>query len=401
MRLLYLDCVSGASGDMLLGALIDAGASPAAIETTLRTLPLPDWSWQVQEVRRGALRATQVCIEARDVEAAHGRRLRDVEVVLDAGQLPAGVRKRAGAVFQRIGEAEARVHGGAVESLRLHHVGEADSVLDVTGVLLALEALGVERVSCSALPLAATGEVESGHGRVPAPAPATLEILSAVAAPLRPADPADRHELVTPTGAAIVAELAVFERPALRLQRIGAGAGARELPHRPNILRAWLGEGAPAAKAGIDVRSVVVLETTVDDMTAEQMAFARDRIAAAGALDVWIQAAAMKKGRSGLHVTVIARPQQEEELARLLLRETSTLGVRVREERRYEAPRLHRSVDTRLGPAGVKLKRLPGEPVQIAPEFDDCARLAEEHGLPIADVYALVEREAREQLEAE
>ncbi|MEE9277905.1 MAG: nickel pincer cofactor biosynthesis protein LarC, partial [Dehalococcoidia bacterium] len=344
----------------------------------------------------------RVRVEVGDAAVQRHRRLADVLALLDAGKLPRAVHDKARAVFERIAAAEATVHGAPAEELTFHQVGQTDALIDVVGALLALDSLGVDRVTCSPLPLASAGRADGGHGPVPLPAPATLEILRAVRAPVRAADPADQQELVTPTGAAMVAELATFERPPLRLERIGVGAGGRDPAHRPNVLRAWLGDVTPPsagdAGGGIDLRPVVVLETTVDDMTAEQVAFVRERAVDAGALDVWVHATGMKKGRSGLHLTVIARPEREAPLARFLLRETSTLGVRVREERRYEAAREQRRIETTLGPVTVKLKRLAGEPVQIAPEFEDCARLAQAQRLPIAEVYALVQREARAQI---
>ena len=182
----------------------------------------------------------------------------------------------------------------------------------------------------------------------------------------------------------------------MRVDRIGIGAGRRELPHRPNLLRVWLGEHA-AVPAAVEARAIVVLETAVDDMTAEQIAFARERLHTAGALDVWMTGVAMKKGRSGLQLTVIARPNQESALVQTLLRETSTLGVRVRDERRYEADRESLRLESSLGSVELKRKRLPGAPSQIAPEFESCRRLAEQHGLPIAEVYARVQGEAAAQ----
>lgn len=397
-RLLYLDCPSGVSGDMLLGALIDLGVELASLEPTLRCLPLGEWSWEASEVQRRALRATQVRITTPPESQATHRRLADIERLLERSGLADDVLGLARAVFRRLAAAEARVHGAPIEEVAFHQVGQADAILDVVGTVLALRELDVERVSCSALPLAGEGSARSGHGPVPLPAPATLEILSGVDAPIRAGGTSSGGELVTPTGAALVAELATFERPAMRLERIGVGAGSRDRDDRPNVLRAWLGQGEPAHNAeptrAVELRPVVVLTTTIDDMTAEQIAFVRPRLIGAGALDVWSQASGMKKGRSGLQLTVIARPHDEAELARLLLRETTTLGVRVREERRYEAARESRSVQTPLGPVSVKVKRLPGEADQFAPEFEDCARLAEQHGLPISEVYALVQRAA-------
>ena len=394
--LLYLDCPSGVSGDMLLGALIDLGADAEELRAGLRALPLPAWTLEVGETRRAGLRAVRAQVQIGGADTPQ-RTLGEIKDLLDGAALPPRVRARAGGVFRRLAEAEARVHGEDVATLHVHEVGRADALIDVVGVLLAIEQLGVEAVYCSPLPLAMEGTANSGHGLVPLPAPATLEILRAVQAPLRRGASDAASELVTPTGAALVAELARFERPALRLQRLGAGAGRRDPAERANLLRAWLAEG-DAPGAALPVGVVAVLETTIDDMSAEQIAFARERLSAAGALDVWLQAVLMKKGRAGLQVTVVAPPEAEAPLAATLLRETSTLGVRAREERRYEAPREERRVETPLGQARVKVARPPGAPPRVAAEFEDCAALARRHDRPIAEVYALVERAARDQL---
>ena len=393
---------------MLLAALVDVGADANAIYATLQRMPLDPWSWQIDEVRRGGLRACRVEVRVAgggDGAPSH-RRLADVLEVVEAGQrkgaISDDVSARASAVFRRIAVAEGRVHGEAPDAVTFHAVGQSDAVIDVVGVLLALEQLGVDVVCCSALPLSMEGSAWSGHGRVPTPSPATLEILRAVEAPLRRGDGADVAELVTPTGAALVAELATFERPPMRLQAVGGGAGGRDPARRANILRAWLAErdvtSVAAPVLGGDLRPVVVLETTIDDMTAEQVAFVRDQMLEAGALDVWLQPTGMKKGRSGWHLSLIARPEAEASLVGQMLRETSTLGVRVREERRYEAVREERTVETSLGAARVKVKRLAGEAAQFAPEFDDCARLAAAHDRPIMEVFALVQRAAEDQL---
>ncbi len=389
---LYLDCPGGVGGDMLLGALIDLGVDPDAIAEPLRSLPLGEWSLTAREVERAGLRATQAVVRV-DREGEAARTLAGIEALLEAGALPESIRARAAAVFRRLAAAEARAHGEPIDRVHVHEVGRTDAVVDIVGTLLALDRLAIGDVHCSALPLAVEGVARGGHGPVPLPAPATLEILSRASAPIRVGDPAARAEQVTPTGAALVAELAAFGRPALRLDRVGVGAGARDDPGRPNILRAWLGAIEPAA--ALPLRPVVVLETNVDDVTGEQAGFAVERIRAAGALDVWVAAAAMKKGRSGLRVTAVARPAAEAAVATAMLRELPTLGVRVRDERRYEAERELRQVATPLGPATVKLRRLPGEPPAVAPEYEDCATLARASGRPIGEVFAIVEAAAR------
>ena len=405
-RLLYLDCPSGISGDMLLGATLDLGVSVAAIEEPLRSLSLGSWSLRADEVRRAGQRATHAVVDVGQEDGAT-RTLDEISAVLDSGALPDGIRRRARSVFGRLAEAESRVHGVAMEALHVHEVGRTDAVIDIVGTLLALDVLGVGAVYCSALPLAAAGMARSGHGPVPLPAPATLGILTAVGAPIR-AGTDSRRELVTPTGAALVAELATFVRPPLRLERVGVGAGSRDAPDWPNVLRAWLGtfvrEEEAAGGAGetaVPVRPIVLVETNVDDTTAEQVSFALERVREAGALDVWVEASGMKKGRSGLRITVVARPEAEAAVVAALLRETPTLGVRVSDARRYEAPREERRVETPLGSAGVKIKRLPGEVPSVSAEFEDCAALARESGRPIGEIFGLVEAAAREMLSRE
>lgn len=400
-RLLYLDCVSGVSGDMLFAALVDAGASLSTIEAALQSLPLPGWRLREETVQRGGLRARRLCVELEQPQPEPPRRLAEVEAILTQGALPEEVVRQARSVFGRLAAAEARAHGSTVEAVPFHAVGATDAIIDVVGVLVALRALEVQAVYASPVPLAAGGVTESGHGPAPLPAQATLELLRSVAAPVRAADPCDQWELVTPTGAALLAELAAFRRPALALVQVGVGAGARDLPHRPNVLRAWLGAALaePSQREpAIALRPIVVLETTIDDMPAEQVAYVRDQILAAGARDVWLSAVQMKKGRTGLQITVIAQPDQEAAVAHLLLRESTTLGVRVRDERRYEADRETRTFESSLGPVQVKVKRLPGEPPRIAPEFEACRQIAERRRLPITTVFERIQREAAERL---
>ena len=389
---------------MLLSALIDLGVDADEIYADLNRLPLDPWNWQLTEVKRGGLRACriEVAVDAIDTGDITHRRLKDLLVVLESGLrdgvISEKVASQAEAVFSRIATAEARVHGESVDSVVFHAVGQSDAVIDVVGVLLAIERLAIDEVWCSPLPLATVGSAKSGHGPVPIPAPATLEILQEVSAPVRSGNSSDEWELVTPTGAALIAEIGVFGRPAFRLKCVGIGAGSRDLEGSANILRALLAETDEAEESAsvfaADLRRVIIIETTIDDMTAEQIAFVGDQLRVTGAIDLWIQPTEMKKGRSGWHVSLIAHPEEEAALVSRLLRDTSTFGVRVRDERRYEALRDECTIATSLGSARVKIKRLQGEPIQIVPEFDDCARLSLEHDLPIIEVFHLVRQAA-------
>ena len=383
-RLAYLDCFSGVSGDMLLGAIIDCGVSVGDLRGELAKLRLDGYNLSATRVTRSGLAATQAVVEVAGAPAP--RTLGDVLGIIDRSSLPHEDREKAARIFQRLAEAEAKVHGETVEAVHLHDVGAVDAIVDVMGTLAGLRLLDVHEVFASPLP-AGAGAVDGPHGKLPVPAPATLELLSRANAPLRPADGAS-GELVTPTGAAILTIVGRFERPAMTLERAGYGAGSREIEGRPNVLRIWLGERTERG-----VRQMVLIETNIDDMTGEMLGYARDKLLHAGAADVWFTSIQMKKGRPGVALSVICGEAQEEEIARLLLRETSTLGVRVRPVHRWEAERELLEFESSLGPASVKVKRLAGEPPTIAPEYEACKRLAEATGLALAEVYRIVQAE--------
>ncbi len=261
------------------------------------------------------------------------------------------------------------------------------------GAVAGLRLLAVEQVYCSPLP-AGAGWVDTQHGQTPVPAPATLALLTKANAPLA-AGPDVEMELVTPTGAAIVSTLARFERPAITLSAVGYGAGGRDLEERPNVLRVWLGEALPAQA------TMLLIETNIDDMSPELYGYAQERLFDAGAADVWVMPIQMKKNRPGMLLSVLCSTELEDKVVDVLLRETTTLGVRVNEVSRHEAQRESLEFESSLGPAAVKVKRLAGRPPVAAPEYEACARLARERGLPLAEVYRIVEAEARHRLAQE
>ncbi len=391
-RVAYLDCFSGISGDMLLGALLHAGAPLQGMRGELGRLPLTGYSLEAAGVTRAGLAATQAEVRLGEPQQPRpdgrpsGRTLVEVADIIERSSLPESDREKGTSVFRRLAEAEAAAHGETVETVHLHDVGAVDAIVDVMGTIAGLRLLGVVELYCSPLP-AGAGEVEGRHGVLPVPAPATLELLARASAPLRAAF-AEEGELVTPTGAAIVTTLARFERPEMTLERIGYGAGSRDLPQRPNVLRLWLGEAVNAA-----TRPMVLLETNIDDMTGEMLGYALERLLAAGAADAWLTPVQMKKNRPGVVLSAICTEAEEAALAGLILRETSTLGLRVRPVHRWEAEREALQFESSLGPAAVKVKRLPGEPPRVAPEYEACHRLAEASGLPLADVYRIVRAE--------
>ncbi len=388
-RIAYLDCFSGVSGDMLLGALLDGGVSLEEMRAELAKVPVAGYSLEAERVTKAGLAAVQAIVRVEEPQPP--RALADVKALIDKSSLPATDRERAAAVFLRLAEAEAAVHGETVETVHLHDVGAVDAVVDVIGAIVGLRLLGVDELYCSPLPSGA-GQVEGPHGALPVPAPATLELLARSGATLRAAG-AEEGELVTPTGAAIVTTLARFQRPDMTLQRIGYGAGSRDLPDRPNVLRLWLGESMAAP-----AKPMVLIETNIDDMTGEMLGYAVEKLLAQGAADAWLTPVQMKKGRPAVVLSVLCAESQEEEMARLLLRETTTLGVRVRSVHRWEAEREVLEFESSLGPAAVKVKRLPDEPPRVAPEYEACKRLAAVSGMPLAEVYRIVQAEGEQRL---
>jgi uncharacterized protein (TIGR00299 family) protein len=392
VRIAYLDCFSGVSGDMLLGAMLDAGLTESDLQTTLVGLPLEGWLLSAQKVKRAGISATHAVVDVSGEQPARG--LEDILRIISSATLPDSDKMRAAAVFRRLAQAEAVVHGETAESVHLHDVGAVDAIIDVVGSVAGLRMLGVERLYCSPLPLG-EGEVSGPHGTLPIPAPATLALLSDACAPVRAGDGA-RGELVTPTGAAIVSTLAAFDRPEMTVESVGYGAGTRNPADRPNVIRLWLGETQNERQT----HPMLLIETNIDDMTPEMLAYVQAKLLAEGASDAWVTPIGMKKGRSGVMLSAICSEANEESVARLILRETSTLGVRVRPVHRWEAEREVVEFESSLGPAAVKVKRLPGEQPQVSPEFEACRRIAEERVLPIMEVYRAVEEEGRSLLGA-
>ncbi len=377
MKYAYCDCFSGISGDMFLGALVDAGLPIETLRQQIALLNLPEpVDIQVEEVHKGALRACSLHVQAG--ESHHHRHLSDIVSLIEDSGLPEQVKRTSVAIFQTLGAAEARVHGTEIEHVHFHEVGALDSIVDIVGTVFGLDALGIQRLYASALPFSG-GQVKTDHGTMPVPAPATLEILSKAHAVLAPS-PA-QVELVTPTGAAILATLATFERPNLVVTGVGIGAGKRDLPW-PNIFRLILGESTVEAEFPL-----VLLETNIDDMNPQLFGHVMARLFDAGALDVYLTPIYMKKNRPATLLGVVARRQDEPALARLILAETSTLGLRVQPVYRYTAEREFRNVSTPFGEVPVKLKLLDGRAIQAMPEYDACAQIAEQKKVPLSEVY--------------
>ena len=388
MKHAHFDCVSGVAGDMTLAALVSAGWPAAELERMPARLRLEGVRVQVRDVRRGPFAAKHVSIDC--PERQPHRHLHHVEAILDQADLSTTVRERAKQVFRRLAEAEAEVHGTTVQKVHFHEVGAVDAIVDIAGALAGLEALGVGSVSASALPLG-SGSVDSQHGRIPVPAPATALLLRGV--PVR-GGPVE-GELVTPTGAALLTTLVRSwgDVPALRLTAVGTGAGTREFPDHPNIVRILLGD-AVAAGAAAGARKVAVLETALDDENPQFLAAAVTELLAQGALDAMVAPVTMKKGRSGMWLVVVCEPADATRLATSVLTLTSSLGVRVHEESRIELPRKILEVATEFGPIQVKVAILPGGNMRPVPEFESVLQAARRSGATVHEVSAAAMRAA-------
>ena len=381
MKIAYFDCFAGISGDMTLGALIDCGADRAQLDAVVEALRLGDEvTLDVRRESRGHVAGTRVVVETRDRVERTVPRLRET---IEKAEMPEPVRSRAIEAIDRLARAESEIHGVPEEKVHLHELGGADTLIDVVGAFWLLHALEVDRCYASALPAP-----HGLKGDMPLPAPASLRVLAGTGAVLQPVD--SGRELVTPTGAAILAVGAIFDRPAMALHRVGYGVGAHAAPG--NLLAVWIGEEV-TTPAG-----VTLIETNLDDMAPNLVAALSEDLMAAGALDVAVVPALMKKGRPGHLLTVMAPPELVGPLTDHLLRHSTTLGVRLREVDRVIAGRRVIEVATPLGKARVKVKELGGQAVDLAPEYEDCRRISREKGIDLREVMRVVADSARREL---
>jgi hypothetical protein len=409
VRILYFDCFSGAAGDMILGALIDAGVPLGEVRAALGSLAISADSVWTERVSRAGVSATKFHVRgdvpprdhAHDHEghdhhrheghaqthadeerhhAAH-RSLADIAALIDGSGLSPAGKTRAKELFQTLGAAEAAIHGTSMEQVHLHEVGALDSIIDIVGTVFAIESLRIDRIVSSPLNVG-SGTIDSAHGLYPVPAPATMRLLAG--APIYSGP--QQAEMVTPTGALLIQSYAsAFGTiPAMTLTRVGYGAGSRDIAGTPNVLRVLLGEADATAPS----HSVVVIEAEIDDMNPQIFGLLMDRLLAEGALDVFYTAIQMKKNRPGTLLTIVATPDARARLTATVFRETTTIGVRYREMTRECLDRETVIVETPLGAIRVKVARRDGEVLNASPEFDDCARLARERDVPLKDVQA-------------
>jgi len=386
MKIAYFDCIAGASGDMLLGALVDAGAPLETLRERLAVLKLDEFDLQARRVDKNGFGATKVEVLVHD--EAHARHLPQIEAIVTDSGLPAAIKEQAVAIFRRMGAVEAGIHGTTLEHVHLHELGGVDTIVDVVGVLTALDILGIERVYASPLPMG-RGFVQGAHGQIPLPAPATLGLLKGV--PLESRD--IQAELVTPTGAALLTALAESfgPIPTMTLRQVGYGAGGRDLTI-PNILRVLVGDQPVVQQAAVE--TLTLLETNIDDLNPEIYDYVLERLFAAGALDVFLTPIQMKKNRPATLLQVLARPADVEAMTAILFAETSTLGIRQQTVERHCLARTVEMVETPYGPVRVKVASWGNDRRKAAPEYEDCRRLAETNQVPLRQVYRAAEQAA-------
>jgi pyridinium-3,5-bisthiocarboxylic acid mononucleotide nickel chelatase len=395
VKVAYFDCPSGAAGDMILGALVDAGVPFEALERELGRLRLPGYSLERSTVMKTGFRATKVDVHVHDHDHASGaaghiherphsghvhpdRNLTSILEIISRSDLPAPVKGNASRIFARLAEAEARVHGTTAEQVHFHDVGAVDAIVDVVGACVGLHLLGVAAVHCGALPIGG-GFVTGPHGKIPVPGPATAELLSGFPV----VDTGIHRELVTPTGAAILTTLAIAAgvMPPMTVSAVGYGAGSMEL-ETPNVIRLFVGESS--APAGME--TVVQVETTVDDMSPQLYEPLMEHLFEAGAFDVYLTPVIMKRSRPGVVLTALCAPDRVAELSRTLFEESSTIGVRWTVYQRARLDREMVTLPTVYGPVAFKVSRLEGRVVTVTPEFEDIRRIAGEKGVAVREV---------------
>ena len=412
MRIAYLDCFSGISGDMFLGALIDAGVSPDLLEDSVRALNIGA-RLEISTVVRGGISATKVDVHAngekdlprevfweqQDNDHAHehshghdhshehrhehGRTLRNIRKIIETAAIGSNPKRTAIKIFEALGQAEAEIHNVSIDQVHFHEVGAVDAMVDIVCAAVGAESLEVEGWVCSPLNVGG-GTVKCAHGTLPVPAPATLKLLQN--APVYSSGP--QVELVTPTGAAIVKTLSTrfAPFPAMKIEKAGYGAGTRDFPEHPNLLRIMIGEVEPTDRANTPNDRITVLEANLDDLSPQVLAYAMERLLADGALDVFSVPVQMKKSRSGALLTVLTKMEDADRLTKTIFAETTTLGVRRREEQRQTLSRRWETVDTTWGPVRIKIANMNGSISNYAPEYEDCRTLAEAQQVPLRTI---------------
>jgi len=375
MRIAYFDCFSGISGDMIIGALLDAGLDLESFKSEIAKLKLTGYDLFLQKITKKNLAASK--FEINDHGDQVYRHLKNLNEIVHNSELDPEIKNQAKNIFLRIAQAEAKVHNQPPEKVHFHEIGAIDTIIDVVGALVGLKLLGIQKVYCSNINVG-SGFVEFSHGRFPVPAPATAEILGDI--PIYSTN--SMGELVTPTGAAIITEIAgeYGDMPEMRLIKVGYGAGTKEYEH-PNVLRVFIGEGL--REGVLEKDTVSIIETNIDDMNPQIIEYVFERLFEEDALDVFITNIAMKKNRQAVKLTVISERKDEQKLSEVILRETKSIGVRIRKEKRNKLTRKISEINTKYGKIKIKNSSMGGEILTRTPEYEDCKRIAREKGIPL------------------
>ena len=378
MTFAYLDCFSGISGDMTLGALVDAGVGIDVLRSELEKLNLPGYEITALKVMRGGISATKVhvCLEDKEQPARH---LSDIRKIIEASTLSSSIKQKSIKIFERLAEAEAKVHGTTPDKVHFHEVGAVDAIVDIVGSVIGFEKLGITTMAASPVNLG-SGLIKSSHGTLPVPAPATAELLKGIPSYGSPIP----FELTTPTGAAILSTLASSfgPMPQMKVDRIAYGAGGKEMEGQPNVLRLMIGEPA----ASYDEDTSIVIETNIDDMNPQIYGYLIEKLMKQGAQDVYLTPIIMKKGRPAILLSVLTDKAKTDALLDILFRETTSIGVRIQEVGRKKLSREIREVETVYGKVRVKVSLKNGEALTATPEYEDCRKIAEEKQVPLKTI---------------
>ncbi len=388
MKIAYFDCFSGISGDMTLGALVDLGLDQAYLESELLKLKLDGYKLSFTNVKKHGISGTKAHVsllhhEESDKHHHHGRHLSDIKRLIEESELNDDIKQKAISIFVNLGKAEAKVHNVDIEEVHFHEVGAVDSIVDIVGSAIGINALSIDKIYSSPLPLGG-GFTKSSHGVIPIPAPATVELLKGI--PVKETN--IQSELVTPTGAAIISTLAASfgSIPEMTVENVGYGAGSKDFNEQPNMLRIILGENQKV----LDSDSITVIETNIDDMSPQLYDLLMDKLFELGALDVFLTPIIMKKNRPAIKLTVILNQPDIQKACVCILKETTTMGLRIYETKRKKLSREMRELKTKYGTVRVKLGKIGDEVIKVIPEYDDCKKLAMEHNIPIMHIHQLV-----------
>ena len=393
----YFDCSSGISGDMILGALVDAGVSIDKLKRELKLLPVNGYEFRIREVKRRQFRATKVDIVLKPVhrnQTSECRKWKDIEKIVKSSKLPAGIKQKGLKVFKRLYKAEAVVHGGRYDRIHLHELGAVDCLIDIFGTLIGIDMLGINTVYSSPLNLGG-GEVKTDHGILPVPAPATLELLKGV--PVYSSD--IPFELTTPTGAVLISTLTedFCPVPEMRVSKIGIGAGGRNFKERPNVLRLLLAKDKKSGSRKLENgkradEEVTIIETNIDDMNPQVYEYVMELLFKAGALDVYLTQVIMKKGRPGIILSVLCSDVKRDRLMDIILRETTSIGLRYYRAERRALQREIKQKKTRYGPVNTKVSQLDKKSSKVSVEYEDCRKIAKKYNVPLIEVMNLIKK---------